>query len=70
MIEDGTIKEVCKLWQNIVYSFIIITPFMYKTKQIKFADFIKPSFVDFQNFQKFNEDRILTETNIWNFDHL
>ena len=25
------------------------------------------NFVDFQNFKKFNEDRILMETNIWNF---
>jgi len=25
--------------------------------------------VDFQNFQKFNDNRILMESNIWDFDH-
>jgi len=25
--------------------------------------------VDFQNLKKFNDDRILMEPNIWNFDH-
>ena len=26
------------------------------------------NFADFQNFKKFNDDRILIETNIWNFN--
>ena len=27
------------------------------------------NFVDFQGFKKFNEDQILMETTIWDFDH-
>jgi len=40
-----------------------------KTNQKKFADLNK-NFVHFQNFHKFNEIRILMETNIWNFINL
>ena len=36
--------------------------FYFKCKHVLFADF-KKNFVDFQNFQKFNENRILFETN-------
>jgi len=44
--------------------------FMFIVKQNKnnLRIFTK-NFVDFQNFKKFNEDRILMETNILNFDH-
>ena len=42
---------------------------MYIVKQNKNNSRIfTTNFVDFQNFQKFNEDRILMETNIWNFE--
>ena len=44
--------------------------FVYIVKQNKNNSRIfTKNFVDFQNFQKFNEDWILMETNIWNFDH-
>ena len=44
--------------------------FVYIVKQNKNNSRIfTKNFVDFQNFKKFNGDRILMETNIWNFDH-
>ena len=44
--------------------------FVYIVKQNKnYSRIFTKDFVDFQNVQKFNEDRILMETNIWNFDH-
>ena len=44
--------------------------FMYNVKQNKKSSQISTkNFVDFQNFQKFNVDRILMEGNIRSFDH-
>ena len=44
--------------------------FVYIGKQNKkSSQLLTKTFVDFQNFQKFNENQILMETSIWNFDH-
>ena len=43
--------------------------FVYIVKQNKNNSRIfTKNFADFQNVKKFNDDRILMETNIWNFD--
>ena len=43
--------------------------FVYIVKQNKNnSRLFTKNFGDFQTFKKFNDDRILMETNIWNFD--